>query len=138
LIASELRKIQSIPFVMLSIQLGIKPETARLIQTLIRDFLGEKGKETKEEVKKSMSRKKKDKMILKGKPTPATISKANHDEKGIKKPLTIQAMIGEFAEQPWVPERPAGIVPLLTSFVMYLDKKGFITMHERDIEEMKK
>ena len=38
-LGDELRKIQGIPFVMLSIQLGIKPEAAKLIQTLIRDFL---------------------------------------------------------------------------------------------------
>jgi len=38
-LGSDLRKVQDIPFVMLSIQLGVKPDAAKLIQTLIRDFL---------------------------------------------------------------------------------------------------
>ena len=45
-LGSELRKIQGIPLVMLSIQLGVKPEAARLIQTLIRDFLNKNEEET--------------------------------------------------------------------------------------------
>jgi len=43
---SELRKVQDIPFVMLSIQLGVKPDAAKLIQTLIRDFLVRQEEET--------------------------------------------------------------------------------------------
>ena len=38
---NELRRVQSIPLDRLSIQLGIEPEVARLIQNLIRDFLDE-------------------------------------------------------------------------------------------------
>jgi len=38
-LGSELRRVQTIPFVMLSIQLGVKPDVAKLIQALIRDFL---------------------------------------------------------------------------------------------------
>ena len=38
-LGSELRKVQSIPLDRLSIQLGVEPETAKLTQNLIRDFL---------------------------------------------------------------------------------------------------
>ena len=44
-LGSELRKVQSIPLDRLSIQLGVEPETARLIQNSIRDFLSEHGEE---------------------------------------------------------------------------------------------
>jgi len=45
-LGSELRKIQDIPLDRLAIQLGVEPETARLIQTLIRDFLVRHEEET--------------------------------------------------------------------------------------------
>jgi len=38
-LGSELRRVQDIPLDRLAIQLGVEPETARLIQNLIRDFL---------------------------------------------------------------------------------------------------
>jgi len=45
-LGSELRKVQGIPSDWLSHRLGIEFETARLIQTLIRDFLSEHEEET--------------------------------------------------------------------------------------------
>jgi len=46
-LGSELRKVQDTPLIMLSIRLGIKPDAARLIQTLIRDFLVRHEEESK-------------------------------------------------------------------------------------------
>jgi len=42
---SELRKVQGIPLDQLPHQLGVEYKTARLIQTLIRDFLRKYGDE---------------------------------------------------------------------------------------------
>lgn len=38
-LGGELRRVQGIPLDRLAIQLGVEPETATLIQNLIRDFL---------------------------------------------------------------------------------------------------
>jgi len=45
-IGSELRRIQDVPLDRLAIQLGVEPETAKLIQALIRDFLSGQEKES--------------------------------------------------------------------------------------------
>jgi len=45
-LGSELRKVQDIPLDRLSIQLGVEPDVAKLIQTLIRDFLVRHEEET--------------------------------------------------------------------------------------------
>jgi len=45
-LGSELREVQDIPLDRLAIQLGVEPETARLIQNLIRDFLSGQEEET--------------------------------------------------------------------------------------------
>ena len=44
-LGSELRRVQTIPLNWLSHQLGVEFETARLIQTLVKDFLGRHGEE---------------------------------------------------------------------------------------------
>jgi len=44
-LGTELRKVQTIPLTWLSHQLGVEFETARLIQTLVKDFLGRHGEE---------------------------------------------------------------------------------------------
>ena len=44
-LSRELRKVQDIPLDRLSIQLGVEPEAARMIQNLIRDFLSEHEEE---------------------------------------------------------------------------------------------
>jgi len=45
---------------------------------------------------------------------------------------TIQAMIIEFAVQAETIEKPMGIRPLLTRFILFLDRKGFIITHRND------
>jgi len=44
-LGSELRRVLEIPPDRLSIQLAVEPETARLIQNLIRDFLSTQKEE---------------------------------------------------------------------------------------------
>jgi len=45
-LGNELRRVQSIPLDRLSVQLGIEPETAKLIQYLFRNFLSTQEEET--------------------------------------------------------------------------------------------
>lgn len=45
-LGNELRRVQCIPLDRLSVQLGIEPETAKLIQYLIRNFLSTQEEET--------------------------------------------------------------------------------------------
>ena len=47
-IMDELRKIQGVPFERLSIQLGVRLDTAKLIHNLIRDFLREHEEENED------------------------------------------------------------------------------------------
>ena len=70
---------------------------------------------------------------MKAKPALTANSKADRSEKSKTKTPTIQAMISEYAEKARKMEKLMGTRALLTRFVLFLDKRGFVIVHRNDI-----
>lgn len=76
---------------------------------------------------------KKGRPLRKAKPALTIGPKANRSEKSKSKTPTIQEAISEFSKKARKLEKIMGTRPLLTRFVLYLDKRGFVIVHKNDV-----
>ena len=67
------------------------------------------------------------------KPAPAVNPKADRSKEFKTKIPTIQAMVSEYAEKARKMEKIMGTRALLTRFVLFLDKRGFVIVHRNDV-----
>ena len=80
-----------------------------------------------------MSKKEKGQPLRKAKPAPTVSPKVDRTEKSKTKVPTIQESIREFSKRTRKIEKLMGTQALLTRFILYLDKKGFVIVHRNDV-----